>query len=203
MKDNKVKNIVILVLTICLVSLTILYSVIAQRLDIENNNSVKSSDWNIYFDNISSATYSDGTSIINSPNMSATAITGLSVNFSNPGDYVYYDFDIVNNGNIDAKISDISTSSYGAKCVSSTSNETDEKNVCDNIRMTLTYADTVDSSVSDKTISLNSTLEKGDVLNSKKKTRVRFKIYYDKNDRMITSNVAVTNLNAFILYEQK
>lgn len=203
MKNNKVKNVIIFVLSICLVSLTILYAVIAQKLNVENYNSIKSSDWSIGFDNLSSATYNEGASILNEPVISSSSITGLSVLFSNPGDYVYYDFDIVNNGNIDAKISDISTSSFGAKCVSSSSNEEDEKNVCDNIRMTLTYAEASTVAVSDKTISLNSTLEKGNVLNSKKKIRVRFKIYYAENDNNVSSSVSVTNLNAYILYEQK
>ena len=69
--------------------------------------------------------------------------------------------------------------------------------------MTLTYAEASTIAVSDKTISLNSTLEKGNVLNSKKKIRVRFKIYYAENDNNVSSSVSVTNLNAYILYEQK
>ena len=67
----------------------------------------------------------------------------------------------------------------------------------------MTYAEASTIAVSDKTISLNSTLEKGNVLNSKKKIRVRFKIYYAENDNNVSSSVSVTNLNAYILYEQK
>ena len=118
--DNKVKNVLLLVLVIGLVGMTSAYALLSQNLQISSSATVTGGSWDVYIDNLSgptyySSTYGDtsastgatGTAAANvtkTPTVKATSISGIEVSFSKPGTVVQYQFRIVNAGTIDAKL---------------------------------------------------------------------------------------------------
>ena len=52
---SKVQNIVLGTLTVCLISLTVIYARLTQKLDINTNANSKSSTWDIHFENLNSS----------------------------------------------------------------------------------------------------------------------------------------------------
>ena len=112
--DNKVKNIILTVLVIGLVSMTIAYAALTQTLYIRDNQVTITTDWSVHFANKAGATDAVATSTgtgthtatVNAqPTLTATEISGLRATFRKPGDKVTYEFDIVNDGAIDATLS--------------------------------------------------------------------------------------------------
>ncbi|MBR3116307.1 MAG: hypothetical protein IKF36_00340 [Bacilli bacterium] len=123
--DNKVKNIILTVLVIGLVSMTIAYAALTQTLYIRDNQVTITTDWNVHFahthgatDAVASSTGATSTATINQqPTLTDTVISGLRATFRKPGDKVTFQFDIVNEGGIDAKLS---TATYATPTCTST-----------------------------------------------------------------------------------
>lgn len=117
-----------------------------------------------------------------------TVLDGLDVTFSNPKDSITYTFDVVNDGNIDAKISNLVK--LNPVCNSIVNNKEDEKYVCDNINYILTYTD------SKKEVKVN------DILNAKSKKNLTLKIEYNANNLPVNT-VKISELSIIIIYVQK
>lgn len=114
--NNRAKKILLLVLVIGLLGMTIAYAQLSQNLNISGAASVKGATWDIYIDNFTGPSYhatnyyADGegitatsaASVIKTPTVKTTSITGLEVQFTKPGTSVEYNFDLVNAGTVDA-----------------------------------------------------------------------------------------------------
>lgn len=148
--NNKVKNIILVVLVIGLVGMTIAYAALTQTLYISDNQVTISTDWNVHFANtwghtdaVASSTGATTTATINQqPTLTATRISGLRATFRKPGDKVTYQFDIVNEGGIDAKLS---SASYDTPvCTSTDPNVTSQQltTICSRINYSIVYTGT-------------------------------------------------------------
>ena len=153
--DNKVKNIILAVLVVGLVGMTIAYAALTQQLTITDNEVTITTDWNVHFAAKAGATYavpsSTGASatptatVEQQPNLTATNISGLRATFRKPGDKVTYEFDIVNEGGIDAVLS--SATYTTPTCTSSDPNVTSASlaTFCEKINYSIVYTGTSSS----------------------------------------------------------
>ena len=114
---SKVQNIVLGTLTVCLISLTVIYARLTQKLDINANSNSKSSTWDIHFENLNSSVI--GKAKLSSDNQLA----------------------IVNGGTIPAVLS-ISPTISAPEC--SSLSMTSSNDVCSNVEYTLAYDDGTD-----------------------------------------------------------
>lgn len=105
LRYNRKKVFLGLFLFLCLIGITVGYAFITTTLKIEGTATVKDAKWDIHFDNFQSMQGSV------SPT-SAPVIDDTSVEFSakldNPSDFYGFTIDVVNEGTINASISDIS-----------------------------------------------------------------------------------------------
>ena len=138
------KDILIAVLIMGILSMTIAYANFTRRLQIVNTARVNATNWDIHFENLSLQENSDSTTAtINSPAVISegqTIISGLDVSLNKPGDYVTYTFDIVNAGDLDAKLYH-----YFHSYPTCSNNES----ICNYVHYTLKYTNGNDISVSD------------------------------------------------------
>ena len=107
--SEKSKNILLGVLIVGLVSMTVAYAALSTSLNISGTANVASATWDIRFENYSTLTGTGNTNV-DAPqvtaalaNSSTTKLSNVDVTLSKPGDKLVYQFDIVNNGTIDAK----------------------------------------------------------------------------------------------------
>ena len=136
MKRSK-KNGIVYILMILLLGITLGYAYLNTTLNINGTTNISSANWNIYWDNIVFG--SNNVTDITTP---ATIQTGLTevvfnVNFKEPGDTYEFTVDAVNDGSIDAMISNFSKGVYA-------SNGTTPKNLPDYLEYTVTYSDGVE-----------------------------------------------------------
>ena len=124
--DNKVKNVLLLVLVIGLVGMTSAYALLSQNLQISSSATVTGGSWDVYIDNFSGPHYSSSrygntsastgatataaASVTKTPTVKTTSISGIEVSFSKPKVEIYYSFKLVNAGTIDAKLDSYSLS---------------------------------------------------------------------------------------------
>ena len=128
------KDILIAVLIVGIISMTIVYANFTRRLQIVNLAKVSNTNWDIHFENLQKVPVSsdNAAEVITEPSISEgkTIISGLNVKFTKPGDYVTYTFDIVNKGDLDAKLYSYVKST--PTCVPSNS-------ICDSVIFDLKY----------------------------------------------------------------
>lgn len=106
--NKKSKNIVVAaIILLLLVAITIGYAGLSTTLNINGNTSISKVEWNIHFENLN---VTDGSVTAITP----ASITGdkqtvinYGVNFSMPGDYYEFTVDVVNDGTLDAVITDV------------------------------------------------------------------------------------------------
>ena len=95
------------VLTIILVSifgLTVVYAALSTVLNISGNAEVVASSWDIYLDNVKVTNGSVSTDV---PSIRTNNSLEFTTTLNTPGDYYEFTVDVVNNGTIDAMISNI------------------------------------------------------------------------------------------------
>ena len=114
--DNRKKNILLGLLIVGIISMTIAFAALTTRLSLNGTANVAATSWNIHFDSWTSVTQStvDGhqnTAEINESQITQTTapnitkIDNVNVTLNQPGDYIKYNFVIVNDGSIDGKLS--------------------------------------------------------------------------------------------------
>ena len=96
------KRYLLIILLLCCVS--VVYAMLISKLSITGGGRIKGNDWNIVFKNInvSSGSVEGNANVVGS--------TGISFNadLDKPGDYFEFSVDVVNNGSLDAMVSDYS-----------------------------------------------------------------------------------------------
>ncbi len=189
----KVKNIVLVVLLLGLISMTVAYAALTQRLDIESTAGINSLEWDVHFANLSKGEVI-GSPSITEPKLSNITINGLDVEFTKPGESVTYNFDIVNNGTIDARLDTlkINTKEDGIVCTDSNGSKDsqDAINVCNNISFSVTKANGLQ-------------FNEGDILSSKDTINAKLVVSYNGDlESLPTTRVTVKGLNAVFEYIQ-
>lgn len=109
--QEKTKNVLLVVLIVGLVSMTVAYAALTQTLTIKSSAKINNTKWDIKIDNFAQAAaqpnLNGGTSeatVKEGYTTSGTTIEGVEVTFMKPGDQVKFTFDLVNEGDINAKL---------------------------------------------------------------------------------------------------
>lgn len=115
-KERKIKVLSLVALMVAVLGLTVAFAALSQTLTINGTASVNAAEWDVHFANLGEAeTYGDVT--VTPPTLSGTTLSGYSVTLTKPGDYVAYEFDIVNNGTVDASIDKITMPTKYKECL--------------------------------------------------------------------------------------
>ena len=193
---RKKKSIVVIsmVLLTVLTLLGLAYATLTGTLNITGTGNIRNSKWQVKFDNLSQVALNGTAEEAAAPHIDTnnyTRIVDYSIVLNQPGDYATYTFDVVNEGDYDAKIGDIVVSSPSCHGVGDDA-LTDAANVCDNLTYTVTYAD-------------GSALALNQVLQSKDTAHMKFKLMYNDDTpaaELPKDDVEVTNLSIKITYVQ-
>jgi len=111
MMEHK-KTILLVALVIGIISMTIAFALLQTNLSISGTATSPRVTWDVEIDNWDQTSISSDAPTITAPTITGTSITGLGVNLTKPGQSVTYEFDIVNKGTIDAKLSAAPTGSF-------------------------------------------------------------------------------------------
>lgn len=108
MKMEKSRNYVVfgvLALVVSLVAVSLAYAGFTQTLNINGTASIKTVNWNVHFANLANKTVTGTATWGTQPAIDGTTtrIGDYSVNFSTPGDTASFEFDVVDDGNFNAK----------------------------------------------------------------------------------------------------
>ena len=106
--SEKSKNILLGVLIVGLVAMTVAYAALSTNLAINGTATVENTKWDIRFENYAVGTGNnvDAPTVaaaLSGADASVTQLSNVDVTLSKPGDKLVYQFDIVNNGTIDAR----------------------------------------------------------------------------------------------------
>ncbi len=192
--DNKNLNrlIAILTLIIAILGLGVSLFAISSTVKISGYAEVNTSRWNIHFENLSKVQLTGNAQENARPiiDKNSTSINTFNVVFNSPSDTATYVFDVVNSGNIDARITTISI--LNPVCTSLNENKqaaiSDENIVCKNFNYELTYAN-------GKRIKINDPLPSG----SRKTLKL---IMRYTGNTWPEASVKLTRLSASIIYSQ-
>ena len=113
-KQRKTKMIVIISLLVAVIGLSVAYAAMSGLLSINGSANVDAANWDIHFANLSEAKTKGEASEKNRPDVAenGASITNINVSLNNPKDEVVYDVDLVNEGSINAEISNIVTPTF-------------------------------------------------------------------------------------------
>ena len=188
MKVKNLENIILSVLSICLIGITIAYATLSQNLDIRGVATVKKGEWNIHFTKLltpkSEGDATAGKAVLNGDSTVITISNGI---LSAPGDKITYEFDVINEGDIDAEVELTSTQMENCRA----ENGTDVTSFCNKIEFELFYKDT------------KTPVAKGDKLLGKEEKTLNLVITYDKNRDLTslpTSPIILSDITSIINY---
>ena len=189
-KENKIVF-GILALLVSIVAVSISYAAFTQNLNINGTGNVQATSWSVHFANLTNAVTSGTAHEDVAPTIKAsrTDIGDYEVSFYTPGDSITYKFDVVNDGDYDAKISVVTKGTPSCSGTDTTSNT----NVCNNLEYTLKYTS------NNQDVSVNDTLRKNETKNMT--LVLRYKSTIGQNE-LPTSEVTVSNLGITLQYAQ-
>ena len=190
---NKDKKLVfgILALAVGIVAVSISYAAFTQNLNINGTANVQATNWSVHFANLTNEVRSGTAVERTAPTIKSgrTDIGDYAVEFYTPGDSITYTFDVVNDGDYDAKISVLTK---GTPTCSGT-DQTSNTNVCANLEYTLKYTSGGANVAVNDTLLVNETKNMTLVL--------RYKNTIGQNE-LPSSEVTVSNLGITIQYAQ-
>ncbi len=196
---NKHRKVVfgVLALLVGIVVISISYAAFTQNLNINGTANVTASNWSVHFENLSNPVKNGSARLVTPATIKTgkTIIGDYSVEFYTPGDSLQYTFDIVNEGDFDAYISNLTKGTPSCSGSDSTSNT----NVCNNLSYTLTYVS------SGYGYDVGDNVSEGDTLAKGETRRVRMLLKYNSNmtaSQLPTADVTVSNLEITIQYAQ-
>lgn len=138
-RNERTRNIILIVLAVCLIGITVAYATLSQNLNISGVANVDKTSWNIHFTNVLTPKVegqaTGGKAVLSSGN---TVITISEGTLSALGDKITYTFDVINEGDLPAEVE--TTLTQMESCTSE--NGTDVSMFCNKIGLELVYADT-------------------------------------------------------------
>ena len=189
MSNEKLKNVVLVVLAICLIGITVAYATLSQNLDISGVAKVGKTSWNIHFTKVltpKAEGYAEGgKATLNSDSTVLTVSEGI---LKVPGDTITYVFDVINEGDLDAEVETVLTTIDSCKA---SDNTTDVTMYCDKIKYDLVYQDTKEE------------VKKNDQLLKGESKTLNLIITYDKNKELTSlpnTEIVLDNINSTINY---
>lgn len=210
-KNMRKKLIIILGVIVVVFGLSIVYAALTSSLNIVGRTDVEGNTWSITF-NINNADNNGWTA---KPTVDDGIIRFAYMSFDVPGEYAEFEVEITNNGLLLAELKDIIIGT--PVCSSDTGNTDDEKLICDNIDISLKYADGSLVEIGDilyqfrydgnpvgtSAVCKQTDLEESLALSTRSKREVIVNITYNKDvDKVPSSKVTVTGLDIQFLFEQ-
>ena len=186
--SEKTRNIILIVLAVCLIGITVAYATLSQELNISGVANVDKTSWNIHFTNVLTPKVegqaTGGKAVLNS---GSTVLTISEGTLSAPGDKIVYTFDVINEGDLPAEVETTLTQMEDCKA----ENGSDVSIFCNKIGLDLVYADTKEK------------VQKSDKLLSGETKTLNLIITYDK-DKLLTSlptsPIVLSNITSTINY---
>lgn len=192
MKTKKIFSLIGILFITCVsvIGISFTYASITSKLSIDGYASMNSMKWSVHFQNLSNANLKGTTLEVNKPTLknNSTSISDFEVEFMNINDGVSYTFDVINDGDLDAKISSIVMPKPVCTSTGDTAYE-DSSLICDNLNYSLTYLDGTEIQIGD-------TLEKG-----QSKSLV-LKLEY-LGTKLPQNVVGISGLSIALIYVQK
>ena len=189
MSNDKFKNVILIILAICLIGITVAYATLSQNLDISGVARVGKTSWNIHFTKVltpKAEGYAEGgKATLNSDSTVLTVSEGI---LKVPGDTITYVFDVINEGDLDAEVETVLTTIDSCKA---SDNTTDVTMYCDKIKYDLVYQDTKEE-----------VKKKDQLLKGESKT-LNLIITYDKNKELTSlpsTEIVLSNITSTINY---
>ena len=187
-RNERTRNIILIVLAVCLIGITVAYATLSQNLNISGVAKVDKTKWSIHFTNVLTPKVegqaTGGKAVLNNGN---TVLTISEGTLSAPGDKITYTFDVINEGDLSAEVE--TTLTQMESCTSE--NGTDVSIFCNKIGLELVYADTKNK------------VQKSDRLLSGETKTLNLIITYDK-DKLLTSlpisPIVLSNITSTINY---
>ena len=179
-KNKKILLISSISLAVIIV-LGIVYAAFTQQLNIAGSATGRSSKWDIHFENLSNVSLNGTAKELTAPtiNTNNTQISNYSVSLTSPGDYVEYTFDVVNDGDYDATLTNLSKTAPSCQGTGDNASN-DATNVCGKLTYTLTYEN-------------GATVSQSDTLKSKETKTMKLKLLYQEfNDDSLLPKMDVT-----------
>ena len=187
-RNERTRNIILIVLAVCLIGITVAYATLSQNLNISGVANVDKTSWDIHFTNVLTPKVegqaTGGKAVLNS---GSTVLTISEGTLSAPGDKITYTFDVINEGDLPAEVETTLTQMESCKA----ENGSDVSIFCNKIGLDLVYADT------------NIKVQKSDRLLSKEKKTLNLIITYDKDKLLTTlptSPIVLSNITSTINY---
>ena len=187
-KNDKVRNIILIVLAVCLIGITVAYATLSQNLNISGVANVDKTSWNIHFTNVlTPKVEGDATGGKATLSGDSTVITISEGVLSAPGDKIVYTFDVINEGDLPAEVETTLTQIGDCKA----ENGSDVSIFCNRIGLDLMYKDTSEK------------VQKEDRLLSGETKTLNLVITYDKDRELTslpTSPIILSNITSTINY---
>ncbi len=155
-KDRKYKIFIIIALVISIFAISVGYASFSNLLEVNNDVYLKGKDWLIKFDNLSNIKTTGKATILTNP-VITNNIIDTDISFEEKGDSIEYNFDVVNAGNLHAKLS-VAPSIRGIPAEEA-----------DNIKYTIKYEDGTD-------------INEGDFLATNTSKKIKVIIEYTANN---------------------
>ena len=187
-RNERTRNIILIVLAVCLIGITVAYATLSQNLNISGVAKVDKTKWSIHFANVKTPKVegqaTGGKAVLNS---GSTVLTISEGTLSAPGDKITYIFDVVNEGDLPAEVETTLTQMESCKA----ENGSDVSIFCNKIGLDLVYADTKEK------------VQKSDRLLSGETKTLNLIITYDKDKLLTTlptSPIVLSNITSTINY---
>lgn len=192
-KNRSTKIIAFIALFVAVIGLSVGYAGYSTILQIKGSANVKAQSWNIHFENLEKTSNMTAKELtVPQIQPSTTLISGVKVEFNEPGQVGEYKFDIVNAGTFDSIVTGVTIKT--PTCTGNGDNATlDASNVCKNISVKVTDADGVD-------ITNGRTLKSGEKLEGCKLT-----ITYNASvpvAELPVNDVEVADIDATVVFSQ-
>ena len=187
-RNERTRNIILIVLAVCLTGITVAYATLSQNLNISGVANVDKTSWNIHFTNVlTPKVEGQATGGKATLNDNSTVLTISEGTLSAPGDKIVYIFDVINEGDLPAEVE--TTLTTMKSCASE--DGSDISIFCNKIGLDLVYADTKEK------------VQKSDRLLSGETKTLNLIITYDK-DKLLTSlptsPITLSNITSTINY---
>ena len=191
-KENKKSKLFILFIVLFFIAgITVAYAAITSTLKIDGFGAIKNAKWSVRFDNLRPATLEGETKEVTKPTIqnNSTAIASYDVLFIRPGDGVTYTFDVVNDGDLNAELSNFTLGRPRCTGKDASTASNDERLVCSNLSYTITNND-------------GSPIDINGVLNVGQRRTMKVTLKFDGND-LPQNEVNISNLGISLIYTQR
>ena len=222
MNDKGFKVGVLVALIAMIVVVGVGFAAFTTTLKINGTAKVEASSWNVHFadlgNGIATTNTQDGiastATVVKEPTLTDTTINDWDVTFKTPGDSVSYEFNVVNDGSFNARMTSPSMGTLPTPTCTSEALDgatdiavinaavKDAKNVCDHLEYKLQFYDT---SKNEWQPIVNSTIYYGSDIAPGESTKMRITLTYKDdvtNEELSKTNVKISNLGFSLVYTQ-